>query len=249
MVPALAVGLAAGVTGGLAMAGTLDTTPYGEIQFNTAARNAHQAGRAEALAEAEKVSAEVTEQLKADNAALVDKVEAKLDEAHKEQQKLKRSLKESGKELKARQAKVEQLESALAQTNAALGNATDSAASGQSVEGTLKTTWTYGPKQKPWPQSCTEQLQTYQVRVTAGADATVANARLVGAKVVKREESEKSLTLTCELTYAAGLPTPLGGSYRFVVVGSAAPNTVRDAQEASSATLGNGSAPALSVTR
>ena len=246
MVPALAVGLAAGVTGGVLAAGALDTTPYGELQFNTASKKAHDAGKAEGFHEAETISAETASQVQAAHDARVARLEDRISKAHKDLTEQRRTLKKVRENADTREAK---LRSSLAETAAALNNATSSA-NGQAVEGTLKTTWVLGAKSKPWPAGCAEPLKTYRVRVTAGQGATVAVADLVDSEVVRRTEKKKAktVTLVCSMTYSADLPTPLGSGYRFVaeIAGS---GHVGAQQTVSRDALGDGGGPTLSITR
>jgi len=244
MVPALALGLAAGVTGGVLAAGELDTTPYGEIQFNTAARNAHQAGKAEGYEEAEQLSAQTAADVRAAHRERVTRLEDRIAKTRKDLAEQRRTLRQVRENADAREAR---LRGSLAETAAALNNATSSA-KGQAVEGTLKTTWVLGLKDKPWPTGCAEPLKTYRVRVTAGQGATVAAADLVRAEVLHRTVRKKTVTLICSMTYTADLPTPLGTEYRFVaeVAGS---GHVRAQETVSREALGDGSGPALVISQ
>jgi len=244
MVPALAVGLAAGITGGVLAAGQLDTTPYGEIQFNTASRKAHEAGKAEGYQEAEQVSAQTASQVQAAHHARVGRLEDRLAKVRKDLAEQRRTLRQARENADARETK---LRSSLAETAAALNNATSSA-DGQAVEGTLKTTWVLGRMDKPWPTGCAEPLKSYEVRVTAGQGVTVAVADLVGSEVLHRTERKKTVTLVCSMTYSADLPKPLGTEYRFVAE-VADSGHVRAQETVSGDALGDGSGPTLIVTR
>ena len=97
----------------------------------------------------------------------VQQLEDTIAEAHKDLAEQQRTLKQVREKADAREAK---LRSSLAETAAALNNATSSA-DGQAVKGTLKTTWMLGPKDKPWPTGCADPLKSYEVRVTAGQGA------------------------------------------------------------------------------
>jgi hypothetical protein len=244
MVPALALGLAAGVTGGVLAAGALDTTPYGELQFNTASKKAHDAGKAEGLHEAQEISAQTASKVQAAHDARVAELEDRIDKANRDLSEQQRTLKQVREKADAQEAK---LRSHLAETAAALNNATSSV-DGQAVKGTLKTTWVLGNKDKPWPAGCAEPLKSYRVRVTAGQGATVAVADLVGSEVVRHTEKKTSVTLVCSMTYSADVPTPLGSEYRFVAE-SAESGHVRAQQTVSRDALSDGSGPALAVTQ
>jgi len=244
MVPALAVGLAAGLTAGILAAGSLDTTPYGELQFNTASKKAHDAGKAEGFQEAQQISAQTASKVQEAHEARVGQLEDRIAKANRDLAEQRRTLKQVREHADAREAK---LRSSLAETAAALTNATSSA-DGQKVEGTLKTTWELGTKDKPWPTGCAEPLKSYRVRVTAGQGATVAVADLVRSEVVRRTEKKNSVTLVCSMTYSADVPTPLGSEYRLVAE-MAESGHVRAQQTVSREALGDGSGPTLSVTQ
>lgn len=244
-VPALVLGLAAGVTAGVLAAGALDTTPYGEAEFNTASRNAREAGQAQGWREAEAASTKVTADLKAANADHVARLEAKLARTRGVLEKRERSFKQVKSRADTREA---ELESSLAETTAALSNATsDGTAGGQTVEGTLRSTWVMNQQAKPWPKDCAKLLRTYQVRVVAGADSTVDSAELVDAELVRRNERKRTLTITCSMTYSASLPTPLGSGYQFVVE-SAGSGSPKARQHVPGASLSDGTGPSLSVS-
>jgi len=244
MVPALAIGLAAGVTGGVLAAGQLDTTPYGEIQFNTASKKAHDAGKAEGFHEAQAISADTASQVQAAHDARVNRLEDKIAKARKDLAEQRRTLRNVRENADVRETR---LRGTLAETAAALNNATSSA-DGQAVEGTFKTTWELGLKDKPWPTGCAEPLTSYEVRVTAGQGVTVAAADLVRSEVLRRTERKKTVTLVCSMTYSADLPTPLGSEYRFVAEAAESGRVVAQ-QTVSSDALGDGSGPMLTVTR
>jgi hypothetical protein len=236
-VPALVIGLAAGVTGGVVVAGAFDTTPYGEVRLNTATRNAHQAGRAEGLREAQTAADQVMSRLRATNANQVTGLEADLTET-------RRALSKARKQADRRET---ELESALAETTAALRNATSETAGADTlvVEGTVRATRVVGPGARPWPNDCSEPLRTYQVRVTAGEGATVAFGELVDAELRKRSVEKKTLTLTCSLTYSVRLPTPLGHDYRFLAVDESQPDAPLTNNPAPGTSLEDGTGPVL----
>lgn len=246
MVPALLLGMAAGVAGGAWAAGTMDPTPYGETDLNTASRQSHQAGSAEGWKKAQRTAAQATARLKAGNAERIDRLEAKLARAN-------RSVKSMKKHSGDQDAKLARVQSALAETTAALGNATVDSSTGtpgdQAIEGTLKSTWVLSSKDRPWPKDCAKPLQTYQVRVTAGADSTVAEARLVSAEATGRTEKRKVLTLRCSMTYTANLPTPLGSGYKVVAWDSRRGGSPVASQQTTGAALQDGSGPSLAVSR
>ncbi len=245
MVPALTLGLAAGVVGGVVAAGALDTTPYAATDFNTASREARLAGKQQGWREARAASAQVTSRLQAANEKQVQGLEDKLALTRK-------SLHKAERRADNRATRIASLEASVAEKSAALDNATGQSAgtaAGERVEGTLKATWALGSGKKPWPQGCAEPLKTYEVRVTAGEGVTVARADLVDAELVKRTERKNSLTLTCSMTYAATLPTPLGAEYEFVVFGASAPEVPRAAKTAPAVALGDGFGPPLAVSR
>lgn len=247
-VPALALGLAAGVTGGVWAASAMDTTPYGQTELNTAARNGEQSGRTEGWAQAKTASGEVALRVKETTDARVGRLESRLSKTRQALQARNRSSARAEKDAGRREA---ELERSLAETTAALNNATNqtSGPGSQRVEGTLRATWVLGRRDKPWPTDCSGALRAYDVRVTAGPDVTVAQARLVKADLTRRVEREKTLTLTCALSYTAGLPTPLGSAYRFVVVDSSRPGSPAATESAPGIALQDGSGPPLSVTR
>jgi hypothetical protein len=243
-VPALALGLAAGVLGGVLAAQSLDTTPYGPTEFNTASRQAHEKGRAEGLREATEAAEQATAQLKASSDEHLARVTDRL-------AKTRKALKDTEKRVAEQKAEILQLHGSVAEKTAALDNATSqdrAGGTGQHVEGTLKSVWTLGPGAKPWPTGCAEPLDSYEVRVTAGEGATVAEADLVNAEVTRQTEKKNSLTLVCSLTYAVNLPTPLGSEYQFVVE-AAESDRVRTQARVSSSTLEDESGPLLTVTR
>jgi hypothetical protein len=242
MVPALSLGLAAGVTAGILAAGELDTTPYGETQFNTASREAHEAGEAAGFRQAQGISAQTTSKMQAAHEARVTRLEERIGKAHRDLAEQRRTIRQVRENADARETR---LRGTLAETAAALNNATSSS-DGQAVEGTLKTTSVLGPGDKPWPTGCAEPLKAYQVRVTAGQGATVAVASLVDAEVVRRTERKKTVTLVCSMTYSADLPTPLGAEYGFVAEMTES-GRVRAQQTASRDTLGDGAGPTLTV--
>jgi outer membrane murein-binding lipoprotein Lpp len=247
-VPALALGMAAGVTGGVWAASALDTTPYGQTELNTAARNGEQSGRDEGWAQAKTASDEIALRVKQTTDARVGRLESRLAKTRRALQAGKRSSARAQKEAGRREA---ELERSLAETTAALNNATSqiSGAGSRRVEGTLRATWVLGRQDEPWPKDCSDALRTYNVRVTAGPDVTVARARLVKAGQTRRVEHKNTLTLTCALSYTAGLPTPLGSAYRFVVVDSSRPGSPAATESAPGLALQDGSGPPLSVTR
>ncbi len=245
MVPALTLGLAAGVVGGVVAAGALDTTPYGATDFNTASREARQAGKEQGWREAQAASAQVTSRLRAANAEQVQRLEDRLARTRK-------ALQKADKQVENRATRIASLEASVAEKTAALDNATvqaGGATAGERVEGTLRSTWVLGPGAKPWPQGCAEPLKTYQVRVTAGEGATVARADLVDAELVKRTEKKNSVTLVCSMTYSAVLPTPLGAEYDFVAFGESSPEVPKAAKTAPAVALGDGFGPPLAVSR
>lgn len=245
MVPALVLGLAAGVVGGVTAAGVLDTTPYAATDFNTASREARLAGKQQGWREAQAASAQVTSRLKATNAEQVQRLEDKLAST-------RTSLQKAEKLADDRAAEVSALEASVAEKSAALANATDQGTGtpdGQPVDGTLRTTWVLGPGAKPWPQGCAEPLRNYEVRVTAGEGATVASAELVDAELVRRTEKKRTLTLVCSMTYSATLPTPLGAEYEFAVFGASTPEVSKASKAAPAVALGDGFGPALTVSR
>ncbi len=268
MVPAVLLGMACGFGGGAWAAGSLDATPYDRTDLNTATRTARQAGSSEGWTKARQAAARATARIQSLNEDKVGLVEARLAAMRKAHEKAQTK---ADKRAAEQQAKVARLQSSLAETTAALSNATTGGggpANGQSVEGTLRSTWVLRGDDLPWPDDCAKPLQTYQVRVTAGAEATVATARLLDAEVVRRtpepkvdrpekkgstrptRESAKKVTgeLVCSMTYSAKVPTPLGEGYRFVVVNADRANTPLQTAPAASAALGNGKGPALSVT-
>jgi hypothetical protein len=243
-IPALALGLAAGVLGGVFAAGALDTTPYGPTEFNTASRQAHENGRAEGLQQAAEAASRTASEVKAANAEHVAALRSKLTRTRK-------ALRDAGEQAREQKADLAGLEASLAEKTAALDNATSQARAtgeGQAVEGTLKAVWTLGRGAKPWPTGCAEPLQTYRVRVTAGADATVAVADLVDAEVVRRTEKKNLATLVCSMTYSASLPTPLGSEYRFLVEAGES-GGARAQEQVSSSALADGSGPTIWVSR
>ena len=244
IVPGLAIGLAAGVTAGVLAAGALDTTPYGEVQFNTASKKAHDDGKAEGFQQAEQLSAQNASKVQAAHDARVARLEDRLAQVRKDLGDQRATLRQAREKAGAREAK---LRSSLAETAAALNNATSST-DGKTVEGTLKTTWVLGRKDKPWPTGCAEPLKSYEVRVTAGQGVTVAVADLVGSEVLHRTERKKTVTLVCSMTYSADLPAPLGAEYRLVAE-VADSGHVRAQETVSGETLGDGSGPTLTVTR
>jgi hypothetical protein len=244
MVPPLALGLAAGVTAGVLAGGAFDTTPYGELQFNTASKKAHDTGKAEGFHEAQEISAQTASQVQAAHDTRVTRLEDTITKARHDLTEQRSTLRQVRENADAHETR---LRSSLAETAAALNNATSSG-DGQAVEGTLKTTWVLGPKDKPWPTGCAEALKSYQVRVTAGQGATVAVADLVDAEVVRRTEKKTNVTLVCSMTYSADVPTPLGSEYRFVAE-VAESGHVRAQQTASRDALGDGSGPTLTVTQ
>lgn len=252
MVPALVLGMAAGVTGGAWAAGELDTTPYGETDFNTVARDARQEGQALGRQQAEEVSAVATSKLRTSHEQQLGDVKSDLSRVRRELVKQRRSARKQRKELEQRGTRLAQLESGLAETTAALDNATSSAAGagadGVAVEGTLRSTWKLGKQDKPWPQDCSKPLSRYAIRITAGADATVATAELVDSEVVRRSEKKNSLTLTCSMTYSTHLPAPLGSSYRFVVLEAGKGDAAQATGQASEDALRAGTGPRLSVS-
>jgi hypothetical protein len=261
-VPAMLLGMAAGFVGGAWAAGSMDTTPYDQTDLNTASRVAQQTGSTEGWNKAKQAADRAAARLRSLHEDQVGLLKANVAAVRKAQ-------KQAEKKVEEQQAKLTRLQSSLAETTAALNNATTSGGpkQGRSVEGTLRSTWVLGGKDMPWPQDCAEPLQSYQVRVTAGADATVATARLVDAEVVRRtpqpdqdpkkgkpqapRKTPKKVTgvLVCSMTYTASLPTPLGGGYKFVVVGSDKAETRLETAAASGTALGDGTAPTLSVTR
>lgn len=247
-VPALALGLAAGVAGGVWAASALDTTPYGQTELNTAARNGMLTGRDEGWAEAKTASDEVVLRVKETTDARVARLESRLATTRQALQARKRSSARAEKQAGRRQA---ELERSLAETTAALNNATSqtSGPGSQRVEGTLRATWVLGLRDKPWPKDCSGALRAYDVRVTAGPDVTVAQARVVKAGPTRRVERRQTLTLTCALSYTAGLPTPLGSAYRFVVLDSSRAGEPAATESAPGIALQDGSGPPLSVTR
>jgi hypothetical protein len=264
--PALMLGMAAGLTGGVWAASAMDATPYNETDLNTAERNARMQGSADGLQQAKTVAAREAARQRSVNADQIGLVEGRLAELREAQQK---ADKQAQKEAEEQQAKMARLQSSLAETTAALNNATaggGGVVKGQQVEGTLRSTWTLGSRDKPWPTDCAKPLQAYQVRVSAGAGVTVATARLVDAEVVrsttetatkpdtkkkndKRDAKNDTAILVCSMTYSATLPTPLGDGYQFAVVEAAKPEASLQTKAASAGALGNGSAPALTVTR
>lgn len=257
MMPALLLGLAAGVTGGVWAASALDTTPYGATDFNTASRDAHQAGKAEGWKEAREVSAQAAARLRAAADGRVDRLEARIATLRQTITKQEKALTQAQKAAAKQHAALARAESSLAESTAALSNATGELGDGHTVEGTLNVTRVLGRKAAQESQQCAESLRTFQVRVTAGAGATVDTARLVGAEATrrttkrgtKRNPKPDVVTVSCSLTYAANLPTPLGSAYRFVAVKGSAPNTPLDSESAAGAALQDGSGPALSLTR
>jgi hypothetical protein len=248
VVPALALGLAAGVTGGVWAASALDTTPYGQTELNTAARNGEQSGRNEGWAEAKTASDEIALRVKETTDARVARLVSRLAKTRQALEARRRSSARSEKEAGRRQA---ELERSLAETTAALKNATSqtSGPGSQRVGGTLRASWGLSRRDKPWPKDCSGALRAYDVLVTAGPDVTVAQARLVKAGPTRRVERKRTLTLTCALSYTADLPTPLGSAYRFVVVDSSRPGSPAATESAPGITLQDGSGPPLSVTR
>lgn len=256
MVPALMLGLAAGVTGGVWAASALDTTPYNATDFNTASRDARLAGKSEGWEEAQAVSAEQRARIEAANEEQVDGLEAKLDELRKAVKKQDRALKDAKKAAKKQDEKLATVRSSLAETAAALNNATGELGNGQSVQGTLKITQVLTRKAQEAP-SCAESLRMYEVRVLAGADVTVATARLVNAEGstrttehgTRRNPKPDTTVISCSLTYAANLPTPLGSSYRFVVVQPSKSDAALVTKQAAGAGLAEGAAPTMSISR
>jgi methionine-rich copper-binding protein CopC len=244
-VPPLAIGLAAGVTGGIAVAGVFDTTPYDEVQFNTATRNAHQAGSAEGWEEAQQAAAQTTSRLRASNAERLGQLVDRVTEWRSAYQK---AQKQAEKKATAQHSTIVRLQGSLAETTASLNNATNGSADGHAVTGTVRFTTVLRAGDKPWPTGCAQPLRDYQVRVTAGDGATVATAGLVGAEVTKRSTRQDVLTLACSLSYTADLPTPLGSGYEFVAVRVEHPEVALDTEHPSDASLRGGSVPALSVS-
>ncbi len=244
-VPALLLGMAAGVGGGAWAAHAMDATPYGETDLNTISRQSQQAGSEEGYEQAEVAAAEVTARLKEANAKQVEQLKTELKKADG-------ATKDVKKELTEQAEKLARVQSSLAETTASLENATSQPATGsgdgQAIEGTLRSSWTLRTDDKPWPKDCSKALQTYSVRVTAGAGATVAEGQLVGAETVKRKETKKVLTLVCSMTYRASIPSPLGDGYEVVVLDGSKGDAEIASKTASSAALANGSGPAITVT-
>ncbi len=243
-VPAVALGLAAGVLGGVFAADSLDTTPYGPTDFNTASRRAHEQGRAEGLREATEAAEQAAAQMKASSDARIAGLSDRLARARK-------ALTEAQKDLTRQRAEVTRLQGSLAEKTAALDNTTSQSragATGQHVEGTLKSVWTLGPRARPWPTGCAEPLRGYRVRVAARGGATVANADLVDAEATRRTEKKNSLTLVCTLTYAAELPTPMGSEYALVVE-AVESGRVRTQEKVPGSALEDESGPLLRVSR
>jgi len=251
VLPAVAVGLVAGVTGGLVVAGALDTTPYSEMEYNTAARNAHQAGREEGMNAADMQRARATLQLRADYTKQVDALLAQREDAQASVQDLRRSLNRTRGVSADRQDRIATLQRALAETNNALDRATRRAsdAAGQHVQGTLRATWVLPRRERPWPGNCTSVRDAYDVRVTAGAGATVADAELASTEQIARRERNGALTLTCAITYSADIPTPLGAAYELVVTDSAQSGAPAKTRSAPRSALRAGTVPPLAVSR
>lgn len=247
MLPALVLGLAAGVTGGAYVATSLDTTPYDQADLNTASRDAMLSGRTQGLDEGRQATLVATSKLKESNAEQVSKLETEVSRLRHTLAKRDRAMDRLTSQAEQREA---QLEASLAETTAALSNATSSSGgSGHAIEGTIRTTWVVTGRPKSFPTDCSGPLGAYGVRVTAGADATVATGRVIGADLVKRTVRGNRLTLRCALTYTADLPTPLGSGYRVVTYDAKTPDAVRAVKPLADGPLSNGNGPVLAVFR
>lgn len=257
--PAVLVGALGGVTGGVWIAGALDTTPYGETEFNTAVRNARQTGTTQGHEVAQKAAIKLTSRLKESSQEALQRVEDKLAKSHKELVEQQRSAKKMEKELKERQERVARLESSLAEVTAILQNQEGAGATGGgpdtlTVEGTLTSTSVVRDP-KPGPSVCDRARWSYRIRVNAGGDATVAMAELAEGDMreqaagseKKNKKKNAPVTVTCTMTYTAHLPTPLGSAYEFAAVKASRPGQSLDSQRVDGASLRSGSGPALAV--
>ncbi len=247
VLPALALGLGAGVAGGIVAAGVLDSTPYDSVQFNTASRNAREAGKAQGIEQARRAAERQAERLTSAYTERVSGLKDELAKTRKTFAKRESALLKKQRQSREREAR---LESRLAEKTAALANATGegSGPDAERLEGTVRSTWTFGRKEKPWPDGCAQALDAYEVRVIAGGAVTVVPATLVDAEVVKRDERKDVLTLACKMTYTADLPAPLGSGYRVVVEDSE--NGGKSVTEpVSDGALGRGAGPLIWVER
>lgn len=251
VVPALAIGLVIGVISGIAVAGRLDTTPYGEAEFNTAARNAHQAGRLEGMDVGQAQESQAMSQLRADHAKQVGALMAQREAAQTSVRHLRDLLNRMRETSARRQGQMAQLQRALEESDDALDRAMNRAAgpAEDAIKGKLRSTWVLTRRDKPWPTGCAQALDAYEIRVTAGADATVGHASLVSAQPVARRVRNRTLTLTCAIAYAVDIPTPLGSWYRFTVTDSTRPKAPAKSTLVPATALRTGIAPPLTVTR
>jgi hypothetical protein len=266
MAPVLLLGLAAGATGGVWAASALDTTPYDTIDFNTASRDARQAGKSEGWEAAQKLSAQARARLRETNDKRVDALEKTVDDLRITVRKRDKALAKAEKAAEQQDAKLAKTQSSLAETTAALGNATGELGDGHIVDGVLKVSQVLTRKPSQKLPGCADSLQDYQVRVLAGADATVATARLVRAEATatsqpapkekpgrsrgaERKPRVETVNLTCSLSYTVSLPTPLGAAYRFIAVQPSKPDAPLASKATARAALEDGNGPTLSVSR
>jgi len=121
-------------------------------------------------------------------------------------------------------------------------------AAGLRVTGTLDVSWVLSAELKPWPASCSEIGSGYRVRVNAGDHTTVTLGVPTASRSTGRTTKGGTLTVSCDVTWSATLPSPMSGVYEFVAVSAATPEKPLDTALAQATELVGGKVPPLGVT-